>query len=113
MYWQWVDYNNETELPHSGAASYIDYPAFVGTDTTPKSDLVPLHVSHDFWDDNWDSSNSIGKYYPGTDDSGEGAMVRGGGKNIDTSGGLFATRMNYGENDASKTNISFRCAYTP
>lgn len=112
-YWQWVDYNNGTNIPNSGAGAFLQYPAVVGTATTPKSHLVPERSSHSFWNDSWDATQSIGNYFPGTNGAGQGALARGAGKNIGVDGGLFAVRLNYGASDATQENITFRCAYTP
>lgn len=112
-YWQWVNYMNANDIPHSGGTSFIQYPAFTPTATTPLAHLTPQHSTHSFWNDSWNDTQSIGAYYPGTDFTGVGAMVRGGGINISTNGGVFSTRLNYGSTDATRTNVTFRCAYTP
>jgi hypothetical protein len=112
-YWEWVNYTNANDIPHSGGTSYIQYTAFTPTATTPLSHLIPQHITHSFWDNSWDSTQSIGAYYPGIDSTNVGAMVRGGGINISTNGGVFSARLNYGSTDATRTNVSFRCAYTP
>jgi hypothetical protein len=112
-YWQWVNYNNSSSIPHSGGSSYIQYTAFTGTAATPRSHLVPQNSTQSFWNDSWNATQSIGNYFPGTNGTGEGAMVRGGGKNISTDGGLFVVRMSYGPNDSSMANVTFRCTYAP
>jgi uncharacterized repeat protein (TIGR02543 family) len=110
-YWQWVDYTNANEIPHSGGTSYVQYTSFTPTATTPLAHLTPQHSTHSFWDDSWNSAQSIGAYYPGIDSTGVGAMVRGGGTNILTNGGVFSARLSYGSNDATRTNVTFRCVY--
>jgi uncharacterized repeat protein (TIGR02543 family) len=112
-YWQWVNYTNLNDIPHSGGTNYVQYTAFTPTATTPLAHLTPQHSTHSFWDDSWNNTQSIGAYYPGTDFTSVGAMVRGGGTNIATNGGVFSARLSYGSTDATRTNVTFRCAYTP
>lgn len=112
-YWQWINYTNTSDIPHSGGASYVQYTAFTGTTTTPRAHVAPQNSTHSYWSDSWNATQSIGNYYPGTNGASEGAMVRGGGKNIGTDGGIFAIRMSYGASDSTQANITFRCAYTP
>ncbi|MFK7826093.1 MAG: hypothetical protein AB8G05_18215 [Oligoflexales bacterium] len=107
---EWVDYYNRDDKPTPNTDSYSEYNTVTGTLTTPLTDLIPTNAVKSFWDDNWDSSQSIGKFYSGLNSSG-GALIRGGDWSNDSNSGLFYTRL-YSSQTSSNTYKGFRCVFT-
>lgn len=107
--WEWTSYFNDEEKPSPNTNAWYEYTQpVVGTSTMPLTDLIPTNGLKSFWNDTWDSAQSIGMYYPGNDASG-GALHRGGFWNDGIEGGVFAVRLN---SDAvnPRIDIGFRCA---
>lgn len=69
----------------------------------PLTDLLPQIAI----DNSWDTSQSIGFYYSGSDGSG-GAVRRGGNWDDLTNSGIFSTALNYAPTYTG-TNNGFRC----
>jgi hypothetical protein len=110
--WQWVDYNNPSDKPIPATAAWHEYPAVTGTDTTPKSHLVPLNSAQGWWQDSWNSAQNIGRINPGTNDGTSGALLRGTNWGGGALAGLFAALLNYAPSSTNVT-VGLRCAWQP
>jgi uncharacterized repeat protein (TIGR02543 family) len=109
--WQWIDYNNASDKPTPANGAWHEFTAMTGTATTPMSHLVPLNSAQSWWDDTWNSAESIGKIYPGTNGSG-GALLRGARWDGGSLAGPFAVNLSDAPS-ATYTSLSFRCVYQP
>ena len=109
--WQWIDYNNASDKPTPANAAWHEFTAMTGSTTTPMSHLVPLNSAQNWWDDTWNSTESIGKINPGTNGSG-GALLRGASWIVGSDAGPFAVYLGYAPSLVS-TGVSFRCARQP
>jgi hypothetical protein len=110
--WKWVDYYNASDKPTPNvAATWYEYTAVTGSASMPMSMLIPTNAVKPFWQDSWTSSSSIGKYYPGVDESG-GALLRGAPWADGASAGLFTVHLGAAPS-SSGTNIAFRCVFRP
>jgi hypothetical protein len=68
-------------------------------------------LSRCWWTDSWNSAQSIGKIYPGTNGSG-GVLLRGAYWGVGSDAGPFAVNLS----DAPSgpyTGLGFRCAWQP
>ena len=106
--WEWVNYFNHEEKPTPNVGStWYEYTAVTGTTTMALSDLIPTNALKSFWDDTWDSTESIGRYYPGVDGGG-GALQRGAPFNETTKSGIFAARISR-NTTGTNADVGFRC----
>lgn len=110
--WQWVDYNNASDKPTPATLAWHEFTAITGTATTPKSHLVPLNSAQSWWDDTWNSTQNIGRIYPGTNDGTSGALLRGASWGDGTNVGLFAAGLGSAPS-GTRTNLGLRCAWQP
>ncbi|MCX6127636.1 MAG: hypothetical protein NTX25_01065, partial [Proteobacteria bacterium] len=92
-------------------AAYYEFTAMTGSTTTPLAHLVPRNSSQSWWTDSWNSSQAIGKIYPGTNASG-GALLRGASWYNGALAGLFAAYLDYAASNAG-SGVGFRCAWQP
>jgi formylglycine-generating enzyme required for sulfatase activity len=106
---EWVNYFNDTDKPSNDGTpenGWLEYSLPVlGTTTMPLTDLV----SQAAIDAGWDSTKSIGKYFPYPNNTSTGALIRGGTWGFDLAGGLFNANLNNGPT-LSTTNLGLRCA---
>jgi uncharacterized repeat protein (TIGR02543 family) len=109
--YNWVNYNNSADKPTPATSVWYEYTAITGSTTTPKSHLLPLNSAQSWWTDTWNSTQSIGQIYPGTNASG-GALVRGADWAVGSAAGPFAVKLHYDPSYTS-TYIGFRCAWQP
>ena len=73
-----TSYFNDDEKPFPNTAAWYEYTQPpVGNSTMALSDLIPTNALKSFWNDSWNSTQSIGQYYPGIDADG-GVLKRGG-----------------------------------
>ncbi|MEK6194461.1 MAG: hypothetical protein N2F24_09590, partial [Deltaproteobacteria bacterium] len=107
---EWTSYFNNSDKPGATAVWY-EYDALSGTATMPLSDLVPTTAVKSFWSNSWNSSQNLGKFYPGTNTTG-GALRRGGYWDYSTFAGLFGGTLN-GAPTNSGTNYGLRCSAVP
>ncbi|MFK7826052.1 MAG: hypothetical protein AB8G05_18010 [Oligoflexales bacterium] len=107
--WEWTSYFNDEEKPTPAVAStwYQYTQPVVGTSTMPLSDLIPTNALKSFWDDTWNATESIGKYYPGSDGSG-GALTRGNAFDDGDRVGVFTARLSRNIT-ATNADLGFRC----
>ncbi len=109
---EWVIYMNRGDKPSPGAAwrQYTLAAVKTGTTTTPIKDLVPTNAVKSFWLDTWNSTQSIGQFYPGANDAG-GVLHRGGAWSNTVNAGVFSANLG---NDTSYSNalVGFRCVLT-
>ena len=68
-------------------------------------------LSRCWWTDSWNSAQSIGKIYPGTNGSG-GALLRGANWPNGSGAGPFAVNLSLAPSGAF-ADIGFRCAWQP
>ena len=113
--WQWVDlYNNQSKPTES--SYWVQYSALGnGTATWPRSAFVPMSNVQSWWNDTWNSTQSIGMILPGSSGSG-GALIRGGDWGNDTGAGPFAAHLGGGPTDAYTnvySTVGFRCTWQP
>ncbi|MFW7381378.1 MAG: hypothetical protein ACOH5I_21390 [Oligoflexus sp.] len=118
--WHWVNYviPDNSQKPF---ASTRDEPGFLewrefseldsGFDQLPLERFRPTRQLIDFWQDDWDSRNSIGQYLQGGQGEG-GTMRRGGRYGHGNANGLFAVSLDLDSQFANET-IGFRCVYRP
>ena len=107
---EWVDFFNKDDKPLPNTDTYNDYTSVTGTATMPLTALIPTNAVKSFWDDTWDSNQSIGKYYSGLNSNG-GALIRGGDWSNGSHSGLYYTRL-YSSQTSANTYKGFRCVYT-
>jgi len=110
---EWVNYKNRSDKPAGDNSRYYDYHWDMsgrGTTSTPLKDLYPTYPVKSFWNDSWSSSQRIGTYFPGTNDTG-GAMLRGGAYSHTTNAGAFSAMLSKAPTDTA-TDIGFRCVKT-
>jgi hypothetical protein len=109
--YQWIDYNNASDKPDP-QASWVEYPSITGSTTTPKSHLVPLNSFQSWWMDSWNSSQGIGRIYPGTNNGTSAALIRGAGWGNGTNAGPFTVWLDFAPSFVS-SGIGFRCTWQP
>ena len=71
--------------------------------------LVPTKNIKSFWNDTWNSTQSIGKYMPGIADS-QGVLVRGGEASYGVRAGIFTANFAFTPDEIDGMR-GFRCAY--
>ena len=109
--WQWVDYYNLNDKPYQ-LNNWVEYSAMgAGSTTTPRSHLVPKNSVQSWWNDSWNSAQSIGQIYPSVNGTG-GALLRGAGWGDGAGAGPFAVFLGYAPSDTG-SNIGFRCSWQP
>lgn len=110
--WEWTSYFNNEEKPSDDGIPEADFEEYslplVGTSTMAVSDLVPTNALKAFWNDAWNSGESIGQFIPRNDGSG-GGLARGGSWDRGATGGLFTADLNYSPTITYVT-LGFRCA---
>ena len=103
--WEWIDYNNAADKPSPNTDAFYEYSLpVVGTVTMPLTDLIPQIGI----DNLWNSSQSIGQYYPGVNGAG-GALYRGGSYFFGNASGVFGAAMELTSTSLGP-DIGFRCA---
>lgn len=101
---EWTSYFNNEEKPTPNTNAWYQYTQpIVGTTTMPITDLIPQVAI----DNSWNSTESIGQYYPGNDAAG-GAMLRGGKWQDTMFAGVFTTHMSQ-DPTLVNSSIGFRC----
>ena len=105
--WEWTSYFNDDEKP-TPLDSTDEFSNLTGTTTMPLTDLIPNNAVKSFWDDDWNSTEAIGRYTPGSDASG-GALRRGGRWGSTSSAGIFTVNMSDSPTTV-RANLGFRCA---
>ena len=114
--WEWTSYFNDSDKPSDDGTpdnAWLEYTALDNShsSTMPLSDLIPSNLDDwkkSFWDDTWNSAESIGQYLAGTNGSG-GALSRGGHWGYTTAAGVF-TAFLYGSPTVTDSSLGFRCA---
>ena len=107
--WDFTSYFNNSDKTLTDN-SFVEYtlisedPLDEESRTLKKSDLVPTEKS--YWD-NWDSTKSIGQYFPGANGSG-GALRRGGFYWEAENGGIFSA-FSYRDENFVNFHQGFRC----
>ncbi|MFK7827158.1 MAG: SUMF1/EgtB/PvdO family nonheme iron enzyme [Oligoflexales bacterium] len=105
--WEWTNYLNENGKPTPVSSEWNEYIYISGTDIMPLTKLIPQIAI----DNNWNSTESIGKYLAGENQSG-GALLRGGSFGNATNAGVFAAGL-FESPTYSMAHVGFRCTYTP
>ena len=105
--YEFVDLFNRDDKP---STKYYEYSDVIGTDTMPLKDLVPTNAVKSFWDDSWDSSKSIGAYWPG-DNGTNGVLLRGGNWYDFSWVGVFYADLDMGLTDR-RSDTGFRCTFS-
>jgi hypothetical protein len=110
--WQWVDKYDPNGKPGTATAAWNEY-STTWTDTAnwPRSALVPLNSVQNWWNNSWNSTQSIGQFYPSNNGVG-GALPRGADWSNGAVAGPFAVLLNSAPSAAS-TGIGLRCAWQP
>ena len=113
---QWVNYINLSDKPGNSAA-WLEFtnttatPSLqTGTVTTPRSHLVPMSSQQAWWNDSWNSTHAIGRFYPEVNGTG-GSMYRGARAVDGANAGMFTALL---DRPATFTYsmLGFRCSYT-
>ena len=103
---EWVDRNNTNDKPTPAVDAWLEYTQpIVGTSSMPLTDLIPQIAI----DENWNSQQAIGIYFPSTPGVG-GALYRGGFMSDDTYAGIFSAALDY-DTTFTYIKIGFRCTY--
>lgn len=85
---EWIDYFNNNDKPSPNSNDWYEYNNLSDAPNPILANFVPNNQIKSFWNNNWDSSDSIGQYNPGL--VGEGGTVnRGGDWNDGARAGLF------------------------
>ena len=100
--WEWTSDDGRASGKASPGSSWEEFDTISGG-TQLKTDFIPQVAI----DSSWNSAQGIGRYYPGSDDSG-GALLRGGDWPIGSSAGVFAAAL-YGGSSYSDIVVGFRC----
>ncbi len=110
--WQWVDKYDPNGKPGTATNAWNEY-STTWTDTAnwPRSALVPLNSVQNWWNNSWNSTQSIGQFYPSTNGAG-GALLRGANWNDGAGAGPFAVDLHYAPSHAY-ADIGLRCAWQP
>ena len=107
--WEWTsDFNDEEKPTPNVDGNWYEWTTPIGgTATMPLSDMIPTNAVKSYWNDSWNSSQSIGLYFPGADSSG-GAVRRGAPYYDPAISGIFTAYLKY---DPTYTSGStgFRC----
>ena len=103
---EWTSYFNSDEKP-SPYSAWSEFTAISVSTTMPLSDLIPTSQLKSFWNDTWDSTNSIGKYITGSANSG-GGLQKGGAFSYGDNAGIFSANM-WDSPIAGAGNLGFRC----
>lgn len=98
--WEWTSYviSDNSDKPYASSdgspqAAWREYTAIdSGFTSMAQSQLIPTHALKSFWDDDWNSSQSIGQYYTGTSGSG-GALLRGASWYFGANAGVFTVSL--------------------
>ncbi|MFK7824623.1 MAG: hypothetical protein AB8G05_10720 [Oligoflexales bacterium] len=99
-----VDYFNDSDKPQPASFGRKEFMEVTGTDSMPKTALVPSNKA--FWSPDWNSSTHfIGYYYGGPNMQG-GPLMRGGWYLSGATSGLFYVNLN---EDKAFDMIGFRC----
>ena len=109
--YEWTSYFNNEDKPSDDGTpddAWDEYPDITGTTNMPLGKLIPTAAVKSFWNNTWNSSQSIGAYYPGLDSAG-GALRRGGLWYDQTSAGVFTAGLLNSPTDFGN-DIGFRCA---
>ena len=106
--WEWTSYLNDLDKANPVNSGWIEYTLPVmGSATMPITDLIPTNSLKPFWDDSWNSSQSIGRFYATSNGSG-GAQVRGAPYNGMLSAGVFTSDLGRLPTFTG-THVGFRC----
>ena len=103
---EWVDYINNTDKPGNQNA-WFEYSDLTGTALTPLRDLIPTNAVKSFWNDLWNSDQSIGQFFPFTNGTG-GGLNRGGAFDDEDRSGVFHAMLNNNPTAVSGKR-GFRC----
>jgi hypothetical protein len=86
---EWTSYFNRDDKPGSTQnTGSVEYDALAGSNTMPLSELIPTAAVKAFWNDNWNSTQSIGRFFPSNNGAG-GAFARSGSFRNGQTTGLF------------------------
>jgi len=109
--WEWVDmFIYESKIDATAAFTEISaYTAADNTDHMTIIDLRPLNANHGFWNDAWNSTEGMGRYYAGTNGSG-GVALRGGTWSHGLTAGVFELALNQTPSNTF-TYAGFRCVF--
>lgn len=108
--WEWVDYYNIDQKPTPNGYFWREFTDITGTSALPLSDLIPTNAVTPFWNDTWNSTQSIGQMWAGPNTEG-GSMHRGGDWDDMVNGGVFASNL-HAEPTPTYDAIGFRCAFS-
>jgi formylglycine-generating enzyme required for sulfatase activity len=114
--WDWTSYviSDNTDKPYASSdgvpvANWREY-TLIDTSFTSmaQTQLRPTNALKSFWDDSWNSAQSVGQYFAGVSSSG-GALPRGAPWNGSGGAGVFAAYLNIYHSTAPGY-VGFRCA---
>ncbi|MBM4253141.1 MAG: LamG domain-containing protein [Deltaproteobacteria bacterium] len=109
-----INYTNLSDKPGATNSWYefTDPALATGTATLPRTQLVPVSSTQSWWNDNWNSTQRVGQFFPAPNGSG-GAMYRGAAfPSGSLTSGLFTAAMDNTPTLAG-THYGIRCAWTP
>ena len=105
-----VDYYNQNDRPDMpDPLVYAEFNTLTPTVTLPLRDLIPTNEVKSYWDDAWNSSQSIGQYWKGTNVN-EGVMLRGAEYDEETAAGLFYAAFDFSPT-RTHPDVGFRCTF--
>lgn len=104
--WEWTSYFNDSDKPNAGV-SWIEYSGISSSTSMPATDLAPNNAIKSFWNDGWNSAQSIGRYFPGPNGSG-GGLLRGAVWSDNLISGLFSAFLHRAPT-GSDPLAGFRC----
>ena len=99
---EWTSYFNQSDKPTPLGNAWDEFPNITGSTEMSLTELIPQVAI----DNGWNSSEFIGRYFPGENNSG-GALRRGGRW---TGGGVFTANLNNAPAN-SRFDVGFRCSY--
>ena len=102
--WEWVDWNIATNDKASAQGAWIEVSAAVPTSSMPKASFYPENEV-------FNSTQNIGRYYPGASGGG-GAAFRGAGWSHGTNAGIYALYLAAPSTNTA-ADLGFRCVWTP
>ncbi|MFK7825715.1 MAG: hypothetical protein AB8G05_16300 [Oligoflexales bacterium] len=105
-----VDYYIQNDRPvMPDPEEYAEFIEITPTASLPLRDLIPTSDVKSYWNDAWDSSQSIGKYFGATNAS-QGVMLRGAEYDEETAAGLFYAAFDWDPNRTHQ-DVGFRCTF--
>ena len=108
--WEWIDYFNIDQKPTPNGYFWSEFTEITSSLALTVQSLIPTSDVKPFWNDAWDSTQSIGRFWAGPDSEG-GSLHRGGDWNDMDNAGIFSANL-HGAPTPTYDAIGFRCTFS-